>query len=215
MEVSVKKNTSRFGDTYFNLVCDGRPITFDITHTHLHTARGIYSEFVVPSPKCLGTLTSKSVAYVEIGDSAKTKSMYVDALINKSSDVYARLQTFKRDLVNQIADAITTSCTVDSTSPLATYVHKHCKSTPVADEINIMFLKCESDDGAYIHLKVTSGTLSYCNNEMVDMDYLMYKSYLMIPHVRIDNVRIPKMRNASNKLNVHMVMVRQDVLPYP
>jgi hypothetical protein len=213
MQVSVKKGKSKFGDSYFDVIINNAPLVFNLTNFRLNSARGVYSTFITPSSKCLGNLRSESVAYLEMKDSISTSSLYQDILLDLTNlehrEVYKGFCDLRLILQTTLVDAIQAECVKNTDSPLARYINS--ANGPIKDELNMMFLKNEDGSKAYLHMKFLPTTKSYHNDETVDQKFIMYKTFDTKLVLQLDNVRIPRVRNSNNKLNIHLCITKQDL----
>jgi hypothetical protein len=213
MQVSVKNGKSKFGDSYFDVTMNNVPLVFNLTNYRLNSARGVYSTFTIPSPKCSGNLKSESVAYLEMKDSINASSLYQDILLDLTNlehrEVYKGLCDLRLILQTTLVDAIQAECAKNPNSPLAQYINSSNES--LKDELNMMFLKNENCTKAYLHMKFLPTTKSYHNDELVSQNFIMYKNFDTRMILQLDNVRIPRMRNANNKLNIHLCITKQDL----
>lgn len=221
-----KEGINKYRDTYFDVIeKDVGPIVMKLSDNFLLTKRGVYTEFDVPNREYISPIHTPSSAYNRMKDSVTpSSSKYMDIVLdlNKPSeyrvyeDCKKQAGILKQALINCLAEIYNNDS--DEHSMIIQYISKNIKRQDIKDfldnEIKIMFMKDHSTNPKvkYIHLKVTEDTATYdMKGVPVSMENIMYKTFKTKIGVIVDNIRIPKTRNANNLLNMHLAIYHQIV----
>lgn len=220
LQLRSKTSSNVKGEQYVDVLNDGNNICFLLGSHFFKTERGMYSEFILPSKCSELSLSKVSDICARLGNPVKTgKTTYLDIVLDTNDPeerkIVKALKAFTSILQDKLIDAL-----MMFDGQIEKYLNTHCHDRTkesIAKEINIMYLKPHNSKSniIYLHLKVDKNTKSYDDKgNLLDTDLLCYKPYTISPVVKIDNIRIPRIRNDNSRLNVHLYVMEQVVTEY-